>query len=111
MALRNQFVFGLQNKKSQARLLERKDLDFEQAVKIAVTMELSEKSSEQMKSGNAGATTIDYLKTGKKPQKKQNDRKTLNIIIRNPQVRYIPIAIQNLSKSLILNVSGAEKRI
>ncbi|KMQ92009.1 hypothetical protein RF55_8061 [Lasius niger] len=37
-ALRNQFVFGLLNKKAQARLLERKDLDFDDAVKIAVTI-------------------------------------------------------------------------
>lgn len=75
--LRNQFVFGLQNKKSQARLLERKDLNFEEAVKIAVTMELSEKSSEQMKTGNAAVTTVDYLKTGKKPQNKQNSEKNI----------------------------------
>ncbi|XP_070518814.1 uncharacterized protein [Cardiocondyla obscurior] len=69
-ALRNQFVFGLANKKSRARLLERKDLSFEEAVQTAVTMELSEKSSEQMKTDNLTSTSIDYLKTGKKVQSK-----------------------------------------
>ncbi|XP_070522382.1 uncharacterized protein [Cardiocondyla obscurior] len=68
--LRNQFVFGLANKKSQARLLERKDLTFEEAVRTAVTMELSEKSSEQIKTDNPTSSSIDYFKTGKKVQSK-----------------------------------------
>jgi len=42
-ALRNQLVFGLRNKKAQSRLLEKTDLDFEEAVRVAVTMELSDK--------------------------------------------------------------------
>jgi hypothetical protein len=69
-ALRNQFVFGLLNKKAQARLLEKKDLDFDEAVKIAVKMELSEKSSQQMKSASSNPTGIDYLKAEKNPQRK-----------------------------------------
>lgn len=74
-ALRNQFVFGLLNKKAQARLLERKDLDFDAAVQIAITMELSEKSSEQMKAGSSTSTGIDYLKAGKKPPGKNTGDK------------------------------------
>lgn len=69
-ALRNQFVFGLLNKKTQARLLERKELDFESAVNIAVTMELSEKSSDQMKAGDTTSTSLDYLKAGKRAPNK-----------------------------------------
>lgn len=69
-ALRNQFVFGILNKKAQARLLERKDLDFDEAVKIAITMELSEKSTQHMKGTPASSTTIDYLKAGKKPPRR-----------------------------------------
>ncbi|KMQ90367.1 hypothetical protein RF55_9889, partial [Lasius niger] len=74
-ALRNQFVFGLLNKKTQARLLEKKDLDFDEAVKIAITMELSEKSSQQMKSASSNPTGIDYLKAGKKPPRKNTSDK------------------------------------
>ncbi|XP_029670911.1 uncharacterized protein LOC115240079 isoform X2 [Formica exsecta] len=72
-ALRNQLVFGMLNKKAPVRLLERKDLTFEKAVNVAVTMELSEKSSEQMKSVGASSTTqagIEYLKAGMKPTSK-----------------------------------------
>ncbi|KMQ87290.1 hypothetical protein RF55_13470 [Lasius niger] len=76
-ALRNQLVFGLLNKKTQARLLERKDLTFDEAVSVAVTMELSEKSSEQMKTGEASTTqaSIEYLKAGKKSTSKNSTEK------------------------------------
>ncbi|XP_071626494.1 uncharacterized protein [Temnothorax longispinosus] len=74
-ALRNQFVFGLLNKKAQARLLEKKDLNFDEAVKIAITMELSEKSSQQMKGASSTSTGIDLLKAGKKaPGKNTGDK-------------------------------------
>ncbi|XP_078051733.1 uncharacterized protein LOC144477874, partial [Augochlora pura] len=52
-ALRNQFVFGLASKRAQARLLETKDLDFEKAIQIAASMELSEKDAMQLQSGIA----------------------------------------------------------
>ncbi|XP_078045447.1 uncharacterized protein LOC144474480 [Augochlora pura] len=52
-ALRNQFVFGLASKRAQARLLETKDLDFEKAIQIAASMELSEKDATQLQSGIA----------------------------------------------------------
>ncbi|XP_024890212.1 uncharacterized protein K02A2.6-like [Temnothorax curvispinosus] len=41
-ALRNQFVYGLTSKRAQSRLLETRDLDFEKAIQIAISMELSE---------------------------------------------------------------------
>lgn len=44
-ALRNQLVFGLASKKVQTRLLEKKDLIYEKALKIVTMMELSEKGS------------------------------------------------------------------
>jgi len=52
--------------------LERKDLTFDEAVSVAVTMELSEKSSEQIKTGEASTTqaSIEYLKAGKKSTSK-----------------------------------------
>ncbi|XP_072378063.1 uncharacterized protein [Diabrotica undecimpunctata] len=42
-AIRNQFVFGLRSKRTQARLLESKGLDLDRAVEIATSMEASEK--------------------------------------------------------------------
>lgn len=74
-ALSNQFMFGLSNKKTQARLLESKDLDFDEAVKVAITIELSEKSSEQMKKGSSSAMGVNYLKAGKKFHGKNTDKK------------------------------------
>ncbi|XP_011168824.1 uncharacterized protein K02A2.6-like [Solenopsis invicta] len=47
-ALRNQLIFGLASKKTQTRLLEKKDLTYDKALKIATTMELSEKGSESL---------------------------------------------------------------
>jgi hypothetical protein len=45
-ALRNQLVFGLSSKKRPARLLELPDLTLDKAVKVATTMELSEKGAQ-----------------------------------------------------------------
>ncbi|CAG9817611.1 unnamed protein product [Phaedon cochleariae] len=50
-ALRNQFVFGLSSRRIQARLLESIDLNFDKAVKIATSMELSEKDAIQLHGG------------------------------------------------------------
>lgn len=46
-ALRNQFVFGLANKRIQARLLEIPDLTLDKVTQVATTMELSEKGALQ----------------------------------------------------------------
>lgn len=91
-ALRNQFVFGLSNKKAQARLLEQKDLDFDEAVRITVTMELSEKSSAQMKVGNSTATSIDYLKAGKKTGGKNAEDKRIHQNVKKTLRSYIQLS-------------------
>lgn len=44
-ALRNQLVFGLSRKKIQTRLLEKRELTYEEALQIATTMELSEQGA------------------------------------------------------------------
>lgn len=59
-ALRNQFVFGIRSKRTQARLLETKDLTFEKAMEIAQSMELSEKDANQLQGGDAGLNIINY---------------------------------------------------
>ncbi|XP_050517741.1 uncharacterized protein LOC126892281 [Diabrotica virgifera virgifera] len=51
-AIRNQFFFGLQSKRIQARLLETKGLDLDRAVEIAASMETSEKDSNQFSHNN-----------------------------------------------------------
>lgn len=68
-ALRNQLVFGLRNKKAQTRLLEKKELTLDEAINVAVTMELTEKGSEQMSATgqNQNLARIEYIKAGKKP--------------------------------------------
>jgi len=70
IALRNQLVFGLRSSKAQSRLLEKTDLDFDEAVRIAASMELSDKSSAQMKDTSTDAANMEYLKAGKKPPRK-----------------------------------------
>lgn len=53
------------------RLLEKKDLTYEEALTVTTTMELSEKSSVSIQ-GAAGEppAEIDYLQAGKKPMRK-----------------------------------------
>lgn len=76
-ALRNQLVFGLRNKKAQARLLEKKDLTLDEAINVAVTMEMTEKGTDQMNVAgpSQNSVRVDYLKAGKKPFKKQFTKK------------------------------------
>jgi len=59
MALRNQFVFGFTSRRTQARLLETKNLTFDKAVEIALSMELTEKDVNQIQA--AGASSVDYM--------------------------------------------------
>ncbi|XP_018406799.1 PREDICTED: uncharacterized protein K02A2.6-like [Cyphomyrmex costatus] len=73
-ALRNQLVFGLSSKKIQTRLLEKKELTYEEAVQIATTMELSEKGATSLQNGATSPTAgVEYLQAGKKPLKKSKD--------------------------------------
>ncbi|XP_029178410.1 uncharacterized protein K02A2.6-like [Nylanderia fulva] len=55
-ALRNQLVFGLSSKKIQTRLLEKKELTYEEAVQIATTMELSEQGATSLQNGATSPT-------------------------------------------------------
>ncbi|XP_071579209.1 uncharacterized protein [Temnothorax nylanderi] len=79
-ALRNQLVFGVSNKRIQSRLLEVKDLTFDKACQIAITMELSEKGGVQLQ---AKKSTGECLQVEKKkmfkpkgrPEKKQQNVK------------------------------------
>lgn len=71
-ALRNQFVFGLQNQRIQSRLLEAADLTMEKALKTATTMELADQGVSKLKSD----TTLDihYVGAGKRNFRKGADR-------------------------------------
>lgn len=57
-ALRNQFVFGLQSKRIQSRLLESEKITFDSAVKTAVSMELSERDAQQLNSNGASVSYV-----------------------------------------------------
>lgn len=64
-AIRNQLVFGLSNKRTQARLLEVKDLTLDKATQIATSMELSEKGTEELH-GEAKVSVVQAKKTNRK---------------------------------------------
>ncbi|KAL0098925.1 hypothetical protein PUN28_020833 [Cardiocondyla obscurior] len=71
-ALRNQLVFGLASKKIQTRLLVKKDLTYEEALKVATTMELSEKGSSSLQVAHTGAPVqVDTVLTGKRNPRRQ----------------------------------------
>ncbi|XP_011883558.1 PREDICTED: uncharacterized protein K02A2.6-like [Vollenhovia emeryi] len=70
-ALRNQLVFGLSCKRTQARLLEIQDLNLDKALKIATTMELSEKGMLELQGDSASINIVAV----KKSQYKKNPKK------------------------------------
>lgn len=64
-------MFGLASKKIQMRLLERKDLTYDETLKIATTMEFSEKGSESLQVSLAPPTApVDVVQAGRKQQRK-----------------------------------------
>lgn len=66
-ALRNQLIFGLSSKKIQTRLLERRELTYEEALQIATTMELSELGATSLQNGATGPVAgVEYLQASKK---------------------------------------------
>jgi len=66
-ALRNQLVFGLSSKKIQTRLLERRELTYEEALQIATTMELSKLGATSLQNGATGLVAgVEYLQASKK---------------------------------------------
>ncbi|XP_011859723.1 PREDICTED: uncharacterized protein LOC105557164 [Vollenhovia emeryi] len=71
-ALRNELVFGLSCKRTQARLLEIQDLNLDKALKIATTMELSEKGTLELQGDSA---SINIAAVKKSPKYKKNPKK------------------------------------
>jgi len=57
-ALRNQVVFGLSSLQAQSQLLETKELTFEKAVQVTMTMDLSEQDSQQLQTET---TVMEYV--------------------------------------------------
>uniref|UniRef100_A0A182PU27 CCHC-type domain-containing protein n=1 Tax=Anopheles epiroticus TaxID=199890 RepID=A0A182PU27_9DIPT len=76
-ALRNQFVFGLQNRAIQSRLLEVRDLKLAKAKDIAFSMEMSNRGADEIQ-GSCPAYPVQHIiATGKKKNKPTiNQRKT-----------------------------------
>src|SRR3978361_14463 len=73
-ALRNQFVFGLRSRRIQARLLETKELNFQKAVEIATSMELSEEDANQLQA-NFKPNEVHSLNYTKKKQTTKQEGK------------------------------------
>lgn len=74
-ALRNQFVFGMDNRRIQQRLLETADLTFDKALKTAIAMELSEKEAKNLHKNSA---EVEYLHANKMVHRKQNNKKVVH---------------------------------
>lgn len=75
-ALRNQFVFGLESKRIQSRLLETNNLTFTTALSTALTMELCEKETGKLRS--AKSDSVNYLHSDKNNYKKGGKSKVNN---------------------------------
>lgn len=71
-ALRNQFVFGLADKKLQSRLLERKDLILDDAISIVTASELAEKGGMELQNGGE---KLNVNKIKKSNEFKKNSKK------------------------------------
>lgn len=68
-ALRNQFVFGLLDKKMQSRLLEKKDLKLDDAITMVTASELAQKGGQVLQNG---AEKCEVHKIKKKNEYKDN---------------------------------------
>ncbi|XP_071635762.1 retrovirus-related Pol polyprotein from transposon 17.6 isoform X1 [Temnothorax longispinosus] len=84
-ALRNQLVFGLSNKRIQARLLELADLTLEKAAQVATTMELSEKGAQQLQGGAADLSLVQAVK--RTPRYSLNVDKSLKVTSKGTNAR------------------------
>ncbi|XP_070517908.1 uncharacterized protein [Cardiocondyla obscurior] len=71
-ALRNQFVYGIESKRIQSRLLETKDLTFDKAVQTAIAMELTTKKAIVM---SQNTTAVQYLYAKKNTTEKSIQKK------------------------------------
>jgi len=70
--LRNQFVFGLKNKRIQSRLLETANLSKDSALKIACDMEMAEGVNKLKE--NITEETVDLVGSSNKQSKKIKNR-------------------------------------
>lgn len=105
-ALRNQLVFGLSSKKIQTRLLEKRELTYEEALQIATTMELSEQGATSLQNGGTVgsiAAAIEYLQAGKKSSKKSVDKNNNNNFVKKR------LALTNSSHKNNVNSKQANK--
>ncbi|XP_052889020.1 uncharacterized protein LOC128297423 [Anopheles moucheti] len=71
-ALRNQFVFGLQNKAMQTRLMEEKELTWVKARTMALAMEATQKGIGIVRSE---AVEVKFVEKSKTPEGKQKNPK------------------------------------
>lgn len=76
--LRNQFVFGLRNKRIQSRLLETANLTRDSALKIACGMELAEKGVSKLKEENSAEASVDLVEVKQKKPTGREERKSKN---------------------------------
>ncbi|XP_071580296.1 uncharacterized protein [Temnothorax nylanderi] len=88
IALRNIFIYGLRNIRTQNRLLEIADLNLDKAVQIATTMELSEKGTKQLRGEEtvAAVGTIPKKSTYSKDKFKKSERNKFQKQNRNNDV-------------------------
>ena len=62
-ALRNQFVFGVQNNRIQARLLETKDLTYAKSLQTVNAMRVSEKETTSLQ---GSSSSVNFIQAGKR---------------------------------------------
>ncbi|XP_035918707.1 uncharacterized protein LOC118516987 [Anopheles stephensi] len=77
-ALRNQFVFGLQNKAMQTRLLEEKELTWEKATTLASAMEATQQGIGIVRH-EAAAAEVKFVEKSQKPELKQKNYKPASL--------------------------------
>jgi len=71
-------VFDLSSKKIQTRLLEKRELTYDDALQIATTMELSEQGATSLQNGAGSAVGVEYLQASKRSPKKSKDKNNNN---------------------------------
>ncbi|XP_053990587.1 uncharacterized protein LOC128882838, partial [Hylaeus volcanicus] len=96
-ALRNQFIFGVNNRRIQSRLLETKNVTFKKAVEVAVAIELSEKGVNQIQSVPQGVDRISHKETympkkNKQTQSRNHPEGRSNNFTKSNKRNYKPIS-------------------
>ncbi|XP_017891009.1 uncharacterized protein K02A2.6-like [Ceratina calcarata] len=108
-ALRTQLIAGLRNPNIQARLLETQNLTFDTAVTTAITMEIAESSTRQLRNTNTNAESIQYINSDENRHKIGTHRK--NYQKRNPDsAKLLPKNSKTNAKSSNSYVHGQNSR-